>query len=344
MACMACQQCCGEGCRYHGRHGSRSCKGCEEAARFQISQGRIPACAQCRKRDPKGRVDVRQTGHFFCSSCWAAYEGDRLVEYFDDAHTLEQKCVQLAKLIASARHVTAFTGAGISTGTGIADFRSGTNTVLPTGPGLWERPKDYPQPAGNILDQCVQAQPGRTHKVLFRLWQTGILKHIISQNVDGLHRKSGIPAHALSELHGNIFVERCTRCGWEYERNFNTIVSGGFTGRNCDRGNCNGPLRHSGVGFGDDLPQKVVDRAWSHSEKTDLCLALGSSIMVTPASEMPTWVAQRHYGSASKGLVIVNLQATPCDKQALLRINGLVDDVMERVEQILMQMDVARGA
>merc|ERR1712232_943054 len=87
---------------------------------------------------------------------------------------------------------------------------------------------------------------------------------------------------------------------------------------------------------------------WKESGRTDLCLALGSSIMVTPASEMPSWVAQRHKRDSTKGLVIVNLQATPCDGQAALRINGFVDNVMERVEAILMEQGilpkVPRGA
>lgn len=339
MAASACRQCCGEGCRYHGRHGQRSCRGCEDAARIQISRGHIPACAECGKRDAKGRVDERQTRNFYCSACWAKYDGDRLVEYFDEPPELEAKCVRLAQMIAKARHMIAFTGAGISTGAGIADFRSGLNTSLPTGPGLWELPK-ADRPAGNILEQCSRAAPGRTHAVLFRFWKAGLLKHVISQNVDGLHRKSGIPPSCLSELHGNIFVERCTRCGWEYERTFNTIVSGGFTGRNCERGRCGGALRHSGVGFGDDLPDKVVKRAWAESEQTDLCLALGSSITVTPASEMPVLVAERHSRRSGKGLVIVNLQATPCDGIAALRVNGMVDDVMERVEAILREQGV----
>jgi len=336
-----CSQCCGEGCRYHGRHGHRSCRGCEEAARVAISQGKIPACAECGRRDRKGKVDERQTRQFYCSACWASYEGDRLVEYFDTPAESEAKCVRLAKMIASAKHVIAFTGAGISTGTGIADFRSGLNTKLPTGPGMWERPK-CERPEG-ILEQCVRAQPGRTHGVLFRLWQQGILKHIISQNVDGLHRKSGVPVEALSELHGNIFVERCVRCGHEHERDYNVICAGGFTGRICDQSNCAGRLRHSGVGFGDDLPERIIRKAWQESECADLCLALGSSITVTPASEMPACVAQRHRQSPSTGLVIVNLQATPCDTQAVLRVNGLVDDVMERVEAILLEQGVMRA-
>lgn len=339
VALAACGQCCGEGCRYHGRHGHRSCRGCEDAARHQIRLGRTPPCAQCGRRDGKGKVDERQTRNFYCSSCWAQYEGDRLVEYFDQPAELELKCALLAQMIASARHMIAFTGAGISTGAGIADFRSGRNTVLPTGPGLWELPK-ADRPAGNILEQCARARPGRTHKVLFRLWKAGLLKHIISQNVDGLHRKSGIPAEALSELHGNIFVERCVLCSAEFERDFNTITPGRFTGRSCERGTCRGALCHTGVGFGEDLPEAAMRRAWRESESADLCLALGSSITVTPASDMPALVAHRHKRRRDQGLVIVNLQATPCDEHAALRVNGLVDDVMARVEALLCEKGV----
>lgn len=294
-----------------------------------IANGKPPACAQCGRRDPKGRVDERQTKEFYCLACWSSYESDRLIEYFDSEAELHAKCQQLAEMISQARHVLAFTGAGISTG---------------AGPGLWERPKSSASP-GNILEQCVQATPGRTHLVLSRLWKDGILKHIISQNVDGLHRKSGIPAAALSELHGNIFVERCTKCGAEFERNFNTICSGGLTGRFCERGACQGSLRHSGVGFGDDLPQKILHRAWAQTEAADLCLALGSSITVTPASEMPTWIARKHarFPDRRSGLVIVNLQATPCDNMAALRINGMVDDVMELVEAKLHKLRAMGG-
>jgi len=333
-----CSQCCGEGCRYHGRHGNRNCRGCEDAARVQISKGKIPPCAECGRRDSRGRVDERQTRQYFCSSCWAKYDGDRLVEFFDTPTEFEAKCARLASMIASARHVIAFTGAGISTGTGIADFRSGLNTVLPTGPGVWELPK-VDRPAGNILDQCVRAVPGRSHRVLARLWRASLLQHVISQNVDGLHRKSGIPAAHLSELHGNIFVERCSRCGREYERDFNTITSGGYTGRSCDQSLCGGRLRHTGVGFGEDLSREASDKAWAETEQADLCLALGSSITVTPASLMPEHVARAHGKSlaSGNGLVIVNLQATPCDSLATLRINGLVDDVLECVEQHLLQ-------
>ncbi|CAK8996831.1 unnamed protein product, partial [Durusdinium trenchii] len=93
---MSCGQCCGAGCRYHGRHGSRSCAGCQAAADVAIAHGRIPRCAQCGQRDPSGRVDERQTRQFYCGSCWAQYENDRLTEYFDSEAELRAKCQRLA--------------------------------------------------------------------------------------------------------------------------------------------------------------------------------------------------------------------------------------------------------
>lgn len=337
----ACGQCCASGCRYHGRHGERICRGCNDAAQAAICAGRPPACAECGRRDAEGWVDEQQTRQFFCKVCWSAYQGDRLKEFFDEPDVVERKCLELADMIASAHHCIAFTGAGISTGTGVPDFRSGRNTRLPTGPGLWELPKNERQ-KGNLLDECVKAKPGRTHVVLTQMWRAGMLKHIISQNVDGLHRKSGMPLQALSELHGNLYIERCDRCGREHEREFNVISSERYSGRTCElTPGCSGPLRDTGVRFGDDLPKRHLDHAWHHAERADLCLALGSSITVTPASDIPAWIARRHRGkrnapgNAQRGLVIVNLQATPCDEDAALRINGLVDHVMDCVSKLL---------
>lgn len=333
----ACAQCCAAGCRYHGRHAGRHCRGCNDAAQAAIRAGRPPACAQCGVKDPEGRVDEAQTKQFYCTQCWATYEGDRLKEFFDEPLALETKCEQLARMIASARHCIAFTGAGISTGAGVPDFRSGHNTVLPTGPGLWELPKNE-RAKGNILDECMKAAPGPTHQVLHALWQAGFLKHIISQNVDGLHRKSGVPADALSELHGNLYVERCDCCGAEHERDFNVISSERYSGRRCElTEGCNGPLRDSGIRFGDGLPEEHLQRAWWHAEQADLCLALGSSLTVTPASDIPAWIGEDRSRPRTKRrrLVVVNLQATPCDTVAALRVNGFVDPVMTKVSELL---------
>ena len=125
--------------------------------------------------------------------------------------------------------MTAFTGAGISTGSGIPDYRSGANTVISTGPGCWETAANIEaaKKAGKVIKHIpksrfevtiAEAKPNVTHLAMKALSDAGKLKHIISQNVDGLHRKSGIPAKQLTEVHGNMCVEICEKCENEYLR------------------------------------------------------------------------------------------------------------------------------
>lgn len=153
----------------------------------------------------------------------------------------------------------AFTGAGISTSTGIPDYRSGFNTKLPTGPGCWEKRalrekwKNDKTKAGLPLPSAMrlpfnmtiqQARPSVTHMALYELVRQDKLKYIISQNIDGLHRKSGIHGKSLGELHGNTNLEICTKCGREHMRDFGVRtakkVHDHITGRTCDTPGCNG--------------------------------------------------------------------------------------------------------
>jgi NAD-dependent SIR2 family protein deacetylase len=97
----------------------------------------------------------------------------------------------------------AFTGAGISTSTGIPDFRSGKDTVLPTGPGAWEKAALKLNTKAKLSVPTVKAKPSVTHMSLVTLQQYGVLKYLVSQNTDGLHLRSGFPSDFISELHGN---------------------------------------------------------------------------------------------------------------------------------------------
>ncbi|GJX12879.1 NAD-dependent protein deacetylase SRT1-like protein [Tanacetum coccineum] len=127
-------------------------------------------------------------------------------EFFDSPNVLERKIEQLAKMIKKSKHLVAFTGAGISTSSGIPDFR---------GPkGVWTLQRE-----GKALPEASlpfhRAAPSITHMALVELERAGILKFVISQNVDSLHLRSGIPRQKLSELHGNSFREVCPSCGTE---------------------------------------------------------------------------------------------------------------------------------
>jgi len=250
-------------------------------------------------------------------------------EFFDSEEVLDQKITQLAGWIKASKHFIAFTGAGISTSTGIPDYRSGINTVLPTGPGAWEKAATGIKNKKNFKKAMASALPSPCHMALVKLSEAGLLKYIISQNVDGLHRKSGIPAEKIAEVHGNTNIEICKskNCKRQYLRDFRVRNSqkthNHKTGRMCE--SCGKEMYDSIINFGENLPEKELDDGFEHGSQADLCLALGSSLRVTPAADMPKETAKR------KGrLVIVNLQATPLDKYAF-RINGLIDDVMTRL-------------
>lgn len=256
-------------------------------------------------------------------------------EFFDSDEDLMKKVKQTAALLKESKHAIAFTGAGISTAAGIPDFRSGVNTVLATGPGKWEReahmktskPKSIPAPKQRT--EVLKAYPTYTHMALKKLVNEGILKCLISQNTDGLHLRSGIPKKNFAELHGNTNLEVCSKCGQEYLRDYRTRKLGvkvkeHLTGRRCDNAKCRGPLRDSIINFGENLPDHEITHAEMHSKVADFCIALGSSLTVTPAADFPENVGRKKFGD----LCIVNLQNTPLDCHATHRLNGKCDDVM----------------
>ena len=146
-------------------------------------------------------------------------------EFFDSPEELELKIRKLAKFIRKSKHFIAFTGAGISTSCGIPDFRSGYNTVLKTGPGAWEVLSESKPHKKAETVHITEAIPSSTHMAFVQLLSQSVLKHIVSQNVDGLHRKSGVRRETLSELHGNIYIEKCINCGKDYVRDHDVVTS-----------------------------------------------------------------------------------------------------------------------
>ena len=120
-----------------------------------------------------------------------------------------------------------------------------------------------------------------------------MLKCIVSQNVDGLHLKSGVPREQLAELHGNNNLETCIDCGRAFLREFRTRTSEDphehRTGRSCD--DCGGELRDSIISFGEPLPRKTLEQAFTVARASDLCLCLGTSLQVQPAGMVPEYAA-----------------------------------------------------
>lgn len=263
-----------------------------------------------------------------------ARDDEDLKERFDSEEELERKVETLARWVRESKHFIVFTGAGISTTAGIPDFRSGMNTVLPTGPGVWElQAKGQLRDSKHRVTSASKAIPTPTHMTFVKLHQEGLLKCVISQNCDGLHRRSGMPKSALFELHGNSNVEKCERCNHEYLRDFRAVGFRGtqhVTGRRCDDPKCQGRLKDTIINFGENLPTDTLETSFDHAAKADLCLAMGSSLTVTPAADIPRIVGER-----LQNLVIVNLQPTPLDGYTKLRIFAKTDDVSHRLMQKL---------
>ena len=132
--------------------------------------------------------------------------------------------------------------------------------------------------------------PTRGHMALYRLMEAGFLKHIISQNVDGLHRKSGIPADRLTEVHGNTNLEICIKCDKGYMRDYRTRtaqkVHDHKTGRKCDNPKCGGDLKDTIINFGENLRECDLDMGFQQGACADLMLCIGSSLRVNPAASM----------------------------------------------------------
>ncbi|KAM7024654.1 NAD-dependent protein deacylase sirtuin-6 isoform 2-T2 [Acridotheres tristis] len=214
-----------------------------------------------------------------------------LPEIFDPPEELERKVQELAELIRSSSNVVFHTGAGISTASGIPDFR-GPN-------GVWTMEEKGLSPKFDTTFE--NARPSKTHMALLGLQRVGILKFLVSQNVDGLHVRSGFPRDKLAELHGNMFVEECVKCG-------------------------KGKLRDTILDWEDSLPDRDLTLADEACRKADLSVTLGTSLQIKPSGNLPL-ITKKRGGK----LVIVNLQATKHDRQADLRIHGYVDEVMTKL-------------
>ncbi|KAF4455691.1 NAD-dependent deacetylase sirtuin-6 [Fusarium albosuccineum] len=245
-----------------------------------------------------------------------------LPERRDAPEVIDQQAAKLVNLINKSKHFVVFTGAGVSTSAGIPDFR---------GPeGAWTlRAQGRARTTKAV--STLQAIPTPSHMALLELQNRGVLKYLVSQNCDGLHRRSGIRPEMISELHGNSNRECCRDCGKEYIRDFRAVatyektVRDHRTGRKCTR--CGGVLHDSIINFGENLPEEALKLARDHAEEADLCLVLGSSLTVTPANEIPEVCGARR----SSKLVICNLQKTSLNSQAHMHVYCEADALMTRV-------------
>ena len=247
---------------------------------------------------------------------------------------VEQAVAQLTTAVREARRLVAFTGAGISTESGIPDFR---------GPGgVWEKfdPSEfhidrflasedsrrrYWQRSTAMYAQILQAQPNAAHLALARLEALGKLGAVITQNVDGLHQVAGNSAERVIELHGNTRFITCLDCGQRVPREaFQPLVTPAGDAPACEA--CGGLMKPATISFGQMLTPESLHRAAEATDACDLFLVIGSSLVVYPAAEFPLR-ALRHGAT----LAILNHQDTPHDGYASLVINASAGAVMTAV-------------
>ncbi|KAJ0176897.1 hypothetical protein K1T71_006906 [Dendrolimus kikuchii] len=251
----------------------------------------------------------------------------RALEVEDSPRVLRDKCRRLARALRNAKHLVVYTGAGISTAADIPDYR---------GPrGVWTRLRRG-ETVGRV--EVALARPTFTHMALRALWARGTLKFVVSQNCDGLHLRSGLPRRALAELHGDAFAEGCAHCRRVYLRAFDTTERTArhrhATRRLCHA--CGRELRDSIVHFG-ERGRAAWPLNWAgalrHAARADVVLCLGSSLKVL--RRYPRLWRMHSAPAARPRLYIVNLQWTPKDAVAALKINARCDTVMRQVARRL---------
>jgi NAD-dependent deacetylase len=246
---------------------------------------------------------------------------------------LQESVEKLANLIVESQRIVVFTGAGISTESGIPDFR---------GPdGLWTKvdPEDFTyqkfvgdrevrrriwhmhETTGFRFDD---AEPNAAHRSIAELETLGKLDCIITQNVDGLHRKAGNSQERVVELHGNMQWVKCIGCGVRHPASeVREWIDAGVEVPDCRK--CGGILKPDAVFFGEAMPQRETAEAQRRSTSCDLCIVIGSTLAVYPAALMPEFAVR-----SGATLVIVNEGRTELDHAAHLRIEARAGEAMSR--------------
>lgn len=241
---------------------------------------------------------------------------------------------QIVEWLAASSHCVAFTGAGISTESGIPDFRSPG--------GVWEKNQPvyfddflrsaearyeyWRQKAASNAD-FTEAKPNRGHEVL-ATWETvGKLRGVITQNIDGLHQEAG--SERVLELHGTARHVACLSCSAKF-------AAGEMVQKFVEDDDppacphCGGLLKHATVSFGQSLPADVLEQATELSQDADLFFAMGSSLVVQPAAGLPVLAKQ-----SGARLVIVNRDPTPLDSIADAVVNASIGETLDAIDQLL---------
>jgi NAD-dependent deacetylase len=236
----------------------------------------------------------------------------------------------LSELMRRARRGVAFTGAGISTESGIPDFRGPQGVWTTETPVMYQdfmrdraaRVKAWERGV-RMFHRCKSAQPNDGHRAIAELERRGHIAAVITQNIDGLHRDAG--SSELIELHGTNRHSACQHCGREWTTaEIVARVERGEAAPECD--DCRGPIKTRTISFGQAMPEAEMRRAADVSMSADLFISIGSSLVVEPAASFPRLARQ-----SGAQLVILNNQDTPLDGIADLVIREPIGATLRAV-------------
>ncbi len=250
---------------------------------------------------------------------------------------MKDQISRIAEKIKEGGNNVVFTGAGISTESGIPDYRSQG--------GIWDnfRPVYFDEFMSSkgartkywrrwveLYQGIASAQPNPAHLALAKLHDIGLLRTVVTQNVDGLHQESGLPDEKIIELHGNARRIRCVNCRQIIAiENVQHRLTAGDPAPECE---CGGYLKPDTISFGQSMPVAEVEKAAALSQESDFFMVVGSTLIVHPASHMPIYAKD-----SGAFLSIINLSETPCDEMCDVLIRqkaGVVlPEIVKEVEK-----------
>jgi NAD-dependent deacetylase len=235
---------------------------------------------------------------------------------------------QLAELIRERQPCVALTGAGVSTESGIPDFRSPTGIWAEVDPFEYASLEAFRRDPVKVwsfyaprFSMLTEAEPNAAHRSLAELERRGLVRAVVTQNIDLLHERAG--SGEVIEVHGSIRSSSCLDCGASYPL---AAVEDQLESRDAPVCSCGAVLKPDVVFFGELLPEAAIDRAYALAAEAALLLVVGSALEVWPVAELP--LVTRRAGGA---LAIVNLGPTARDEDAQLRIDGSAGETLESV-------------
>ncbi len=248
-----------------------------------------------------------------------------------DAH-MENLIEKGAEIITSAKQVVVFTGAGVSTESGIPDFRSPGGIWSKYQPIMFqdfmaseEMRRESWRRGKETYYLFADVEPNPAHRAIVKLEKMGKLNCLITQNIDNLHQKAGNSPDLVIELHGTAMYVLCMDCGKRWPRgDIQEWLEQGVEIPLCDE--CGGIMKSATVSFGQPMPEAETMEAQRRAQQSEVFIVVGSSLVVFPAAQMPMIAKQN-----GAKLIIINLGETAYDKHADVRISGKAGEVMEHL-------------